>query len=69
MDKATKILLTILLALSLSACKTIDTFKDEKNRDGIKETTLIDREKIVIEGEESIEKNVDSGPKHSTKFI
>jgi hypothetical protein len=63
MDKATKILLTILLALTLSACKTLDTFKDEKNRDGIKETTLIDREKIVTEGEESIEKNVESGPK------
>ena len=63
MDKVTKILLTILLLIILSGCKTLDTFKDEKNRDGIKETTLIDREKIVIEGEESIEKNVESGPK------
>ena len=63
MDKATKILITILLALTLSGCKTLDTFKDEKNRDGIKETTLIDREKIVTEGEESIENNVKSGPK------
>jgi len=63
MDKATKILITILLTLILSGCKTIDTFKDEKDRDGIKETTLIDREKIVTDGEDSIEKNVESGPK------
>ena len=63
MEKTIKILITILLALTLSGCKTLDTFKDEKNRDGIKETTLIDREKIVTEGEVSIEKNVDSGPK------
>ena len=41
MDKATKILLTILLALTLSACKTLDTFKDEKNRDGIKNILYI----------------------------
>ena len=63
MEKTIKILITILLALTLSGCKTLDTFTDEKNRDGIKETTLIDREKIVTEGEVSIEKNVDSGPK------
>ena len=63
MNKTSKILITILLALTLSGCKTLDTFKDEKDRDGIKETSLIDREKIVTEGEESIEKNVDSGPK------
>tara|TARA_B100001057_G_scaffold425889_1_gene449625 strand:- start:1530 stop:3110 length:1581 start_codon:yes stop_codon:yes gene_type:complete len=62
MDKIIKILLTILLAVSLSSCATMETFKDEKDRDGIKEKTLIDREKIVTEGEESIEKNVKSGP-------
>ena len=39
MNKTTKILITILLALALSGCKTIDTFKDEKDRDGIKEKT------------------------------
>ena len=63
MNKTKKILISILLALTLSGCKTLDTFKDEKDRDGIKETSLIDREKIVTEGEVSIEKNVDSGPK------
>ena len=63
MNKITKILITISLTVILSGCKTIDTFKDEKDRDGIKETTLIDREKIVTDGEVSIEKNVESGPK------
>ncbi len=63
MNRKIKILILIILALSLSGCKTLDTFKDEKNRDGIKEKTLIDREQIVSEGEESIENNVKSGPK------
>jgi len=63
MNKITKILITISLTIILSGCKTLDTFKDEKDRDGIKETTLIDREKIVTDGEVSIEKNVESGPK------
>jgi type IV pilus assembly protein PilQ len=63
MNKLTKILLAILLSVSLTGCTTMETFKDEKNRDGIKEKTLIDREKIVTEGEESIVKNVESGPK------
>ena len=43
MNKITKILITISLTIILSGCKTLDTFKDEKDRDGIKETTLIDR--------------------------
>ncbi len=63
MNRIIKILLSVILAISLSSCATMETFKDEKDRDGIKETTLIDREKIVTDGEVSIKKNVKSGPK------
>jgi type IV pilus assembly protein PilQ len=63
MNKIEKILLVTLLAISLSSCATMKTFKDEKDRDGIKEKSLIDREKIVTDGQESIVENVKSGPK------
>tara|TARA_B100000900_G_scaffold359053_1_gene330303 strand:- start:12 stop:1598 length:1587 start_codon:yes stop_codon:yes gene_type:complete len=63
MNKIEKILLATLLAILLSSCATMETLKDEKDRDGIKEKTLIDREKVVTDGQESIVENVKSGPK------
>ena len=63
MKRLTKFLLVFFLAALLSGCKTLDTFKQEKDRDGIKETTLIDTSKVVEEGEKSIERKVKEGPK------
>ena len=63
MKRLTKFLLVFFLATLLSGCKTLDTFKHEKDRDGIKETTLIDTSKVVEEGEKSIERKVKEGPK------
>ena len=63
MKRLTKFLLVFFLAAFLSGCKTLDTFKQEKDRDGIKETTLIDTSKVVEEGEKSIERKVKEGPK------
>ncbi len=63
MKKFLKITLIFVLAAVLAGCKTLDTFKDEKDRDGIKEKTLIDSSIIVTDGEKSIERKVKEGPK------
>ncbi len=63
MKRLINIILAFSIAAFLSGCKTLDTFKDEKDRDGIKEKTLIDVNKIVKDGEESMESKVEDGPK------
>ena len=63
MNRLLRIILIFYLTVILTGCKTLDTFKDENVRDGIKEKTLIDSSKIVTDGEESIERKVKEGPK------
>ena len=63
MIKLIRTILIFFLAATLAGCKTLDTFKNEDVRDGIKEKTLIDTSKVVTEGEESIERKVKDGPK------
>ncbi len=65
MERFTKILLTIFLLLSLSACQTLDTLKKNKKikQDKEEETSLIDSSKIVTDGQKSMERKVKEGPK------
>ena len=63
MDKVLKIITVIFISVILTGCKTLDTFKDEKNRKGLGGEVLIDTSKIVTEGQKSLEKKVKEGPK------
>ncbi len=63
MKKGLKILSVFFISVILTGCKTLDTFKDEKERKGLKGEVLIDTSKIVTEGQKSLEKKVKEGPK------
>ena len=63
MQKGLKIIIVFFISVILTGCTTLDTFKDEKERKGIKGEVLIDTSKIVTEGQKSLEKKVKEGPK------
>ena len=63
MQKGLKIITVIFISVILTGCKTLDTFKDEKERKGLGGEVLIDTSKIVTEGQKSLEKKVKEGPK------
>ena len=51
------------MSMVLTGCKTMDTFKSEKDRKGLSGEVLIDTSKIVTEGKKSLDKKVKEGPK------
>ncbi len=63
MKQVSKIVLIFCMSVILTGCKTLDTFKDEKERKGLGGEVLIDTSKIVTEGQKSLEKKVKEGPK------